>query len=236
MSVRESYARLRQAMDRLQGAVDLQEPILPEPPTEIAALEAGTQELLSALASIEQSLSSTLQPLEDLQSRLEDPDIVVELENRLRAQIDASADAVADALQDFTSLGDELAQAAADQLEDWLVGAVDALGDELSGAVDDVKQAAADGAKNLGESVKNAIAELGDGMKDRIEERSREAVKDVIEAATERALTEVAETIMTTQTGAMITSAIGPYLPAVIAIKPALPAIQDALDRMRGGF
>lgn len=236
MTVREAAGLLQAALRSLEQAIDLTAPVLPDPPPEIAALETATLGLLDALSDIEQSLSSSIEPLEELHARLESDDIVSDLVNLIETEAKESATAFDTALGDFESLGEELAQSATDELEEWLTNAVDALGDELSGAVGEIEQAVADGASNLGSSIKTAVTDLGDNVRDRIEERARQAVGDVIEAATDRALAEVAETIMTMQTGAMITTAIGPYLPAIIAIKPALPAIQDALDMMRGGF
>jgi len=235
MSVSESYEGLKAAMTGLSDAIAPDQMVSLELPPEITALETEMQVLLGALASIENSVQNTLRPLERLQEALEDPNIITELEARLQAEIETSQEAITEAGQGFASLCEEMAQTISDQLKDWLVDAVDSLGDEMSGAVNDVQQAAADGVEELCGSVETAITNLAEDIKNRIEDRANGAVQDVIEAAVERALAEVIETIITTETGAMITSAIGPYLPVVIAIKPALPAIQDALDLMRGG-
>lgn len=92
------------------------------------------------------------------------------------------------------------------------------------------------GLEALGNYAKESILDVGDSVVVRIETRLRGAVGDVVEAVTERALTEVAETMVNAQMGVMITSTIGPYVPVVVALQPALPAVQDALDVMRGGF
>jgi ABC-type transporter Mla subunit MlaD len=236
MSISTATANLETAIRNLAGLADMPPFNFDEAPAEIQQLHDATGRLLEALSGIERSAQEAAGAFSDLAARLEDNDIVEDLTARLNEVTDAAKEAIDDSLELLGTAGEELAEHVTGEVEQWCTEAADELTDAFRDAIDEVADAATDGAAALVDGVADAISDLGDQLRQRIEQRTSDAVHDVVETATDRALTEVAETVMTSQIGVTITSAIGPYLPAVIALKPALPAIQDALDVMRGGF
>jgi gas vesicle protein len=207
----------------------------PDMPPEVVAIEADIGVLLQAMSQMEASLEATLGPLQSLVERL-GQDLLDDLHDRIETEASNAEEAFDAAINAFEALGVELVESAVEEAKDWLEDSLESLGGKLSAAAEDIKHAAADGVKNLQATISNGVANLGEDVNDRIAQKSRDAANEVVEAATERALTEIAETLVTTQMGATVTSAIGPYLPAIMVIRPALPAIQDALDLMRGGI
>lgn len=204
-------------------------------PEAVAGIKAEITTLLTAGERMDAALTEAVDRLKPLSERLKG-DLLATLHQRIEEERTAAANALDKAREDFEDLATELKGEVTAKMEDWFSDAIGTLGDELEGAIDDVEQAAKNGARQLADNVTDSITRLGDDIIVQVAERAQAAGRDVIDAAVERAITEVADTIFTAQMGAMITTTIGPYLPAVIAIKPALPAIQDALDIMRGGF
>lgn len=236
MSLKESMDRLTAALGRLETAAALPSFDTITLPPAVQFLRDEAQKLVQAFAEIEDSISTNIVILKDLKLRLEDENLVADLLSSIDTGAEASKEHVETAVSQFGELAQGIGQRLTNEIQDWFAESIGSLDDTLQNSLEDLKDAALDGLETLGDHARDSILEVGDRVVDRIELRLRNAAGDVVEAATERALTEVAETMMTTQMGVMVTSAIGPYLPVVIALQPALPAVQEALDIVRGDF
>ncbi|TIQ41872.1 MAG: hypothetical protein E5X49_17205 [Mesorhizobium sp.] len=236
MSLKESMDRLTASLGKLEAAAVLPSFDTLVLPPAIQQLRDEAHNLVQALADVGDSISTNKVILSDLTARLENDDLVGDLLSSIEAGAEESAERVEGAVRQFGELAEGLGTRLTDEVEDWFTNSITSLHDTLQASLDGLKEGATGGLEKLGDHAKESILGVGNSVVDRIEDRLRSAVGDVVEAATERALTEVVETMVNTQMGVMITSAIGPYVPVVIALKPALPAVQDALDIMRGGF
>ncbi|MEP9372756.1 hypothetical protein [Mesorhizobium sp. KR1-2] len=236
MTLKVSMDRLTASLKSLDAAADIPSFDTVTLPPSVQRLRDECQNLAQALANIGDCVSTNVVILRDLDQRIQNEDLVSDLLSSIEAEAEASQEQVQNAIDQFDELAQNIGQRLTDEIEDWFADALESLGDTLQNSLDELRDAALEGLEALGDHARDSILDVGNRVVDRIELRLRGAAGDVVEAAAERALTELAETMMTAQMGVMVTSAIGPYLPVVIALQPALPALQDALDIMRGGF
>ncbi|GMU42129.1 MAG: hypothetical protein IT479_06790 [Xanthomonadales bacterium] len=167
---------------------------------------------------------------------------------RMREGYDEAAAALqglVDALgEDRERVSSELAPA----LQDDIAAFTDAVDGSMSASIetgfeqgaqlaDDAFRAAADA---LAQSFQQALGELdsgaqalqrhvGESLRDGLEEGARQ----LVDGATQRLAEEVVEGVVTSQAGVAVTTALGPYLPALIAIRRATDVIKHGLELLK---
>jgi hypothetical protein len=172
----------------------------------------------------------------DLRDRLTSGDTVEKLASAFasaKQDCEAAAKSVPDALQAWS---DGLKQDITSDLAETMSNRLSALSGEFDDTIGNASELLGTGAVTVGDTFRSTVESFGERLSAGLQGRLESAISSVVEAAGARAISEVAETTLTAQLGATVTAALGPYLPVAIAIKPALPAIQDALDALRGGL
>lgn len=231
---------IQQAVDRLIAAAEL----IPEPAPAaltispsgaVAQLEEEVGSLVETLSEIETLILTALPVLQQVAEELDEESLSDRLTDFVETARSQVSQQLASDEDEFDGLFEEMEELA-DQLQDWLTSQADELEDALAEALSEVDSCVEQGLERLSDTAEASIRSLGEDVTEGVANRCKNAGRDIVEAVIDRAVNEVAETLLTTQMGATITSSIGPYLPAVIALRPALPLIQRALDLMRGGM
>jgi hypothetical protein len=229
---------LEEALDLLRGTLRIAwapPPFPGEMAEAVDTLVTAAERLHQAGGQLARDIEQLTTSLNTLTGTLDTQVIVGSLKEKMAEGVTTTTASMTDGLAEFDSLFDSLGGAATEQVQDWLKDATGALSDQLEETVQQLGQTAEHAFDKLASSLKTAVENVGNDVTDRVQDRCADAIDSVIDAVVEQALTEVAETLVTTQIGATVTSTIGPYLPAVIALKHSVGAIQDALDAMRMG-
>jgi hypothetical protein len=185
-------------------------------------LTAGVKELSDRATAVEALLNELVTSTQTL-TTLELPGDAIKL-------------ATANAVSDIDTVAEALPSEVHDRLEEVWETAVDNAISAGEEALETLKDAVEAAAERLVDGLKSGFEAQIDGLSQRVKQKLASLPESIVETAVETAVAESAQMILTTQAGLMVTTAISPYLPAIYALKPVLPAIQDALDVLRGGM
>lgn len=229
---------LEEAFATLQGEIEARVPLhLPvESADAMGELTTATARLLQSGDGLAATMEHLQDALQSIAATLDAGDIAATLEHRVESLAQQAANAAQEKRDAFEAMVEELRDGATEEVQEWITEAAEALSEQLAEAGEQVGEAAEQALQHLHEALKTAVQKVADELAENVKTRCANALDAVVEAAVDRALNEVAETLITTQMGTTITSAIGPYLPAVIALRRSVGAIQSALDALRGGM
>lgn len=172
-------------------------------------------------------------------------------------QLDAALEAETEAAQAVSSLAERQAEAllasteeacavVKSRIESFLdkvddealasvAGALDKAEERLAKAFDALADAAHRMTNEIERSMHAAVDEAGDNLRAGLEDEIRRSGRAAVEAAVQALLQQVLSTLVTTQLGVAVTGTIGPYLPAIAALRVSLEAIHSALELLRAG-
>lgn len=233
-----AVAELERAFLTLQTAV-----VNPAPESVPGDTSDILQEMHAALNRLSQSGDDLVSLLEECQdalqsidTTLEADDVVDTLVGRLQVFTDQMGETIGEEQGAFRTAVAELSDLAAEELQGWMIQITEHLSDQIGEAHEQVRQAVVEGLHQLSEALRAEIDHVGEKIVADVKTRCGNAVETVVDKAVEQALHEITQTLIMTEIGTTITSVIGPYLPAVIALRHTLGALQAALDTMRAGF
>lgn len=220
-------------------------------------LDASAAELLSGAQALAQELAgqaaSASSDIDALQQAFEaEVDAFARAQGEHAQRLRDGYDEVAAALQGLVDgLGEDrerVASELAPALRGDIAAFTDAVDDGMAASVangfeqgaqlaDEAFRAAADA---LARSLQQALAELDGGaqtLQRHVGEALRGGLEDgarqLVDGATQRLAEEVVEGVVTSQAGVAVTTALGPYLPALIAIRRATDVIKHGLELLK---
>lgn len=196
--------------------------------TALSDAKASIQELADAVAPVTQidALDKALNRLRETTDELGTS--LNGVPDALKAVLDDTTNVVQERLADFseafTTDGKELVEESADTLKDTAEAALEQIQQAFEGLTEAVVN-----------TMREALEAVRDDVEDALVEAPRRAVDSLIHEAVERAIEQVATTLLTTQFAMTVSASISPYLPAIAALKYSLDALQEALEIMRAG-
>lgn len=220
-------------------------------------VDASVAELLSSMQSLATSFDELAGAHADAVATEQQAfeDAVRELDEGAREQ-EENISGKAGELSDALVGANEMLEAGAAEIESELTpklgDGIDAFTEAVSGSMSQTIQGAFErGTSITEETFQTAVAEVGqafagalgdlDSSAQEIQGHVAESLKgsledgaeQLVEGATQRMAEEVIEGVVMSQTGVAVTTALGPYLPALIAIKRTTDVIKHGLELLK---
>jgi hypothetical protein len=138
--------------------------------------------------------------------------------------------------QRFETLVESMAEAIAEQLSAAPIAFVEQLRNDYLAGIEISGNTIESAGEQLASQVTRALEELDTYMRDEFAEALERKVEDMLERVLDGLAEDAFENVTLTQISTTVTTAIAPYLPALMAARALLGAIQSALQAMRMGF
>lgn len=235
-ALESARTRLEQTHQQLNASVV---EMLAAAQSEAAAFEALTSSRVTEVAAEQQTYIAAVSGLEGAAR---------EHEQRIEAAASSVADAqtaLKEALAAHeTELSSELTpgmveriEAYADAVHGEMTAAIEAAFQQGSGVTSEAFQATSaviaqsfsEALADLDRSAQEISSHVGESLRSNLEE----GADKLVQGATQRMAEEVIEGVVTSEVGVAVTTALGPYLPALIAIKRATDVIKHGLELLK---
>jgi hypothetical protein len=201
------------------------------------AFTALNREVTEADAWLDDRRDEWLQQIEWVRRTVDEADSTVAeaigpvltlVEDGLPNAFSGKADTIAGELNGVTGKLDEHLEgrvtAAIESANDTIAAGLTASAEEIEEALNALRNA-------IDAAFRQVVTRLGEGVRASIEQAGR----DIVNATIDAAVTDVTESVTMSQAGAQITTALAPYVPALVAASKLMGPLQDLLRAARMG-
>jgi DNA anti-recombination protein RmuC len=186
------------------------------------------EELLSILSQIDDHLNALATSI----STIDLADVLLASVQHETEQIEQHADAVT---QIFASMRDELTNKTEEEVRAWAAHSAETLTGDVGEHIDNLDRLSRETLEGIKSAFQNTLHEVYKSVTERVKERCASVANTTVQAAVDRLVKELADTLIITELGAEITSLISPYLSEIVVLLRLLDAIKEGLRVLRMG-
>lgn len=236
-------AKAEQTLSALQqqcvGALDNLEH---EVRAQITAIENEGQQWTGKLSELDHTIEAFTEAASRTETELTDTlrqlkEHAEKAKEEAEAQLSALQQAVDDLTEEITGAATQALQEAARSFEDTISGPeTEKLVTNFTDAVERVRSLAQDMntnaeevAQRLKDDMQRVLSSFADNVKDDLKQQFEDAGQKIVDTVVEELGMQITESVVASQVGVQLTSAMSPVLPYLIAINKALDIIRQAI-------